>query len=858
MFREKEFSDTGSYGVETTENRLSQPDLGQSTQNPDEKIVFSRNGTNFLGESDVDREEFRSKLTVLGNSGLTSPNTDQNPEISSDKVVLSEKRLSFLRESGIDLGGLQSKPGDSACQELTLSYLCDNPRAGVPSLKGKRVVLEDLRQEDKWVERDFLQLSDSKNGCSSTREPEQETKGERDSNKKPKVETLGLSLALSLTASNVAPNGEAAVQQKLSNLGCVNTQSLALLNNASNTQTTCSNDFTAASLSCSYSHPFSHNPSCSLTRNSTENYEHSLRSRSRDTDQIWNCGEGTNGSVHSRFKPIGDGVFLSSHGNGVGHAVWTRGRPFNRDSCNSLYREAGSDSSSFFPSELAARPKVDTIYSDSMGRSLDHLRGFDGLEDGRSLNPSRAEKIVRDVLVESIPSMSQLFKEFPNETIESAKKYLNCLISASEKKDQLVELQNLLQCRPEISKETLAKAHKAQLEILVAVKFGLNEFVSGKVHLQTSDLLEIFLCLRCPNVNCKSLLPVDDCDCKICSTKKGFCSQCMCPVCHKFDCANNTCSWVGCDACSHWSHAFCALEKNFIRPGPNLKGSSRITEMQFYCLGCGHASEMFGFVKDVFIYCAKDWGLETLIKELDCVRRIFKGSEDLKGKELYLKAAELITRLERRAMSPSDACNFIIRFFTSKPDKEDVSESPAAHIAAKVSMASQGGSINDRGPVSSPNVTPKSSTFAANMLKSLLPYDISNSTSGPYVSDRQFEDDFSTKLWKRDTSDSLESIVRIKEAEARMFQNRADEARKEVEAYRQLVQARTQKLEEEYAEKLAKLCLPETEERRRKKLEELKIVESSHTDYFNMKIRMQAEISGLLERMEATKQQWAV
>ena len=673
MPREEEFSDTGSYGVEITENRLSQPDLIQNTQNPEKKNEFSRNGMNFLGESDVGHEEFRSKPLVLGNSELTSPDLAQNPEISSAEIGLSEKGLNFLRESGVDPGELHSKPGNSGCQELTHSNPCDNPRAGAPSLKGKEI-LEDLRPEDKWVERDFLQLSGNKDGCSSKQEREQETKGERDSNKKPKVETLGLSLALpdvslSLTASNAAPNDEAAVQQKPSNLGCVNTQSFSILNNAGNTQTTCSNDFTAASLSCSYSHPFSHNPSCSLTRNSTENYEYSLRSRSRDSDQIWNCGEGTNGSVHSRFKPIGDGVFLSNHGNGVGHALLTRSRPFNRDSCNSLYREAGSDSSAFFPSELPARPKMDSIYSDSMGRSLDHLTGFESLEDRRSLNPYRGEKIVRDVLVEPIPSMSQLFQEFPNETIESAKKYLNGLISACERKDELVELQNLLERRPEISKETLSKAHKTQLEILVAVKFGLNEFVSSKVRLQTSELVEIFLCLRCPNVNCKSLLTVDDCDCNICLTKKGFCSQCMCSVCYKFDCASNTCSWVGCDACSHWSHAFCALEKNFIRPGPNMKGSSRITEMQFYCLGCGHASEMFGFVKDVFICCAKDWGLETLVKELDCVRRIFKGSDDLKGKELYLKAAELISRLERRAMSPSDACTFIIRFFMSKPGK---------------------------------------------------------------------------------------------------------------------------------------------------------------------------------------------
>lgn len=107
-----------------------------------------------------------------------------------------------------------------------------------------------------------------------------------------------------------------------------------------------------------------------------------------------------------------------------------------------------------------------------------------------------------------------------------------------------------------------------------------------------------------------------------------------------------------------------------------------------------------------------------------------------------------------------------------------------------------------------------------------------------------------------DGFDNLESIVRIKEAEARMFQGRADEARREAEGYRRMVHARSEKLEEEYAEKLAKLCLQETEERRRKKQEELKILENSQCDYYKMKMRMQAEIAGLLERMESTKHQW--
>lgn len=130
-----------------------------------------------------------------------------------------------------------------------------------------------------------------------------------------------------------------------------------------------------------------------------------------------------------------------------------------------------------------------------------------------------------------------------------------------------------------------------------------------------------------------------------------------------------------------------------------------------------------------------------------------------------------------------------------------------------------------------------------------------NDIKVPLMGDKIVEDEWSVKPMKKDGFDSLESLVRIKEAEARMFQSRADEARTEIESFRRMVRLKTEKLDEEYGEKLAKLCLQETEERRRKKLEELKMLENSHCDYYKMKIRMQSEISGLLKRMEATKQQ---
>lgn len=140
----------------------------------------------------------------------------------------------------------------------------------------------------------------------------------------------------------------------------------------------------------------------------------------------------------------------------------------------------------------------------------------------------------------------------------------------------------------------------------------------------------------------------------------------------------------------------------------------------------------------------------------------------------------------------------------------------------------------------------------------LLSNDLRESDLKPsIISELATEDDFRFGAVPNiDGFESLESLVRIKEAEARMFQNKSDEARREAEGFRRMILTKTEKLDEEYSGKLSKLCLLETEERRRKKQDELKVLENSHCDYYNMKIRMQADIDGLLERMEATKQQW--
>lgn len=106
--------------------------------------------------------------------------------------------------------------------------------------------------------------------------------------------------------------------------------------------------------------------------------------------------------------------------------------------------------------------------------------------------------------------------------------------------------------------------------------------------------------------------------------------------------------------------------------------------------------------------------------------------------------------------------------------------------------------------------------------------------------------------------DELESIVKIKQAEAKMFQTRSDDARREAEALKRIALAKNEKIEGEYASRLSKLQLAEAEEMRKQKFEELQALERAHLEYFNMKRRMEVDIKDLLLKMEATKRSLAM
>lgn len=438
-----------------------------------------------------------------------------------------------------------------------------------------------------------------------------------------------------------------------------------------------------ASMSFSGSQSFYHNPSCSLTQNSVD-YEQSVGSRPlfQGIDQL---SQGAwQGQVQTDPKqkeiPFSQGTLMNGNGTyGQSPATWgilegqaVKGQ-HSRVLEGSSKMASGLDRQLSFHKQLSGQSRRhDDVRSPSQSvgsHDIGSSYSFDKkreMRDRNSRNVYRTasqkeqeqfqmggiefvETIIARIVSESVHAMAKKFHDMTGQSIACLKESIREIMLNADKCGQILAFQKVLQNRSDITLEVLQKSHLVQLEILVALKTGLTNFLQLDNSISSSDLAEIFLNLRCRNLLCRSPLPVDECDCKVCVQKNGFCRECMCLVCFKFDNASNTCSWVGCDVCLHWCHTDCGLRESYIRNGHSATGAQGVTEMQFHCVACDHPSEMFGFVKEVFLNFAKDWSVEALSKELEYVKRIFSSSKDMRGRQLHDIADKMLLRLANKS-----------------------------------------------------------------------------------------------------------------------------------------------------------------------------------------------------------------
>ncbi|KAF8107284.1 hypothetical protein N665_0124s0075 [Sinapis alba] len=431
---------------------------------------------------------------------------------------------------------------------------------------------------------------------------------------------------------------------------------------------------------------------------------------------------------------------------------------------------------------------------------------------------SSADKVsVQDIARERVEVLAERMHRLPDEFLEELKSGLKSMLEGNvlHSVEEFVYLQKLVQSRSDLNSTTLVRAHRAQLEILVAINTGIQGFLHPNITLSQSSLIEIFLYKRCRNIPCQNQLPADDCHCDVCTNRKGFCNLCMCVICNKFDFSVNTCRWIGCDLCSHWTHTDCAIRDGQI----STKNGSGSGEMLFKCRACNHASELLGFVKDVFQHCAPNWDRESLVKELDFVSRIFRGSEDQRGRKLFWKCEELMDKI-KGGLAETTAAKLILMFF--QEIELDSENGEGGRLIAPQDACSRIAEVVQETLRKMEVVSEEKMRMFKKARMALETCDRELEDKAKEVAEVKAE-----RQKKKLQIDELERIVRLKQAEADMFQLKANEAKREGERLQRIILAKTDKSEEEYASNYLKQRMSEAEAEKQYLFEKIKLQESS-------------------------------
>ncbi|XP_020580196.1 OBERON-like protein [Phalaenopsis equestris] len=435
---------------------------------------------------------------------------------------------------------------------------------------------------------------------------------------------------------------------------------------------------------------------------------------------------------------------------------------------------------------------------------------------------------LREVARERLDIVSDRMAAAPIELLEELKAELRVILEGTggaQHREEFLRLQQLVQARDDLTSKTLVRAHRVQLEILVSINTGILAFLHPNVSLAHSRLIEIFLYKRCRNIACQSALPADDCSCEVCTRRNGFCNLCMCVVCNKFDFEVNTCRWIGCDICAHWTHTDCAMRAGQIGMGPSAKSIMGHSEMLFRCPACNKTSELLGWVKDVFQHCAPGWDQEGLLRELEFVCRIFRLCEDVKGRKLYWKCCDLIEKLKTGALE-STSCRMLLLVFqeleiesTKNTENEDlgcvISPQEACNRIADVVQ----------------EAVRKMEMVAEEKLQMLKRARLAVESCDRELEDkaREVTELKMERQRKKQQVEELESIVRLKELEADMFQDKANQARQEAERLQSIALAKTEKAEQDYVNMYLKRRLVEAEAEKQYLFEKMKLQESQRT-----------------------------
>ncbi|KAF0924734.1 hypothetical protein E2562_014537 [Oryza meyeriana var. granulata] len=412
---------------------------------------------------------------------------------------------------------------------------------------------------------------------------------------------------------------------------------------------------------------------------------------------------------------------------------------------------------------------------------------------------------VWDIVQDNVAVVANKMKVMQEGPLEELKTAIRMVMETTDDdqhhKEDFIYLQKYVQVRPDLTPAMLLTAHPVQLEILVALRMGITAYLHQNVSLPRSRLTEIFFYERCKNMACQITLPAGECKCDICCYRKGFCNLCMCVICSKFDFEVNTCCWIGCDACSHWTHTECAIREGQIKTAITVKNGIGHTETLFICMACQETSELLGWVRNVFQHCVQIWDRAALSRELEYVHKVFSVSEDLKGKKLFEKCANLIERLKivpAEPMSPEVLVQALQEVELDDTPKINENEEPVHQNTDPQDGCNQ----------LSEYVQEAADEKAATNKKARLCVEASTDSEQQLMAAERLRKEKAkaaaeeimavARLRQKQEAEELDRVVRLKKAEAEMFHLKAKEAQVEAERLQLVAMAKLEKAERDY------------------------------------------------------------
>ncbi|GAB4825283.1 hypothetical protein Ancab_008156 [Ancistrocladus abbreviatus] len=282
--------------------------------------------------------------------------------------------------------------------------------------------------------------------------------------------------------------------------------------------------------------------------------------------------------------------------------------------------------------------------------------------------------------------------------------------------------------------------------------------------------------------------------------------------------------------------------------GTSTRSGTGQAEMLFRCRACNRTSELLGWVKDVFQHCAPSWNRAALMTELDMVGRIFRGSEDVKGRKLFWKCEELIEKM-KGGLTEQMACRVILMFFQElEADSSKRTElGEGGRLLAPQEACKQIAEVVQEAIMKMEMVADEKLRMLKKARLAVEACDRELEDKAREVSELNLE-----RQQKRRQIEELESIVKLKQAEADMFQLKADGPRREAEMLQKIALAKSEKSEEEFASRYLKLKLSEAEAEKQYLFQKIKLEESSrslHSSDGNEPSQMVLKIQDLIKNV---------